>query len=357
MKISASKKTIILVVTLFILLIILALGFFFRDILSDGIKYGRWFKVDKYEELFDGCEYTRSGQEIVLKCTGLLESMSVYAGNDRGICYQYRLVPKGDGNIVKKEICEDSKKISLDNPYKELKKILPVSINIYFQKESFGHYKFQKISMVALSDEEIGTMFEAGKLGTPSTGAVLMDQLYGPYTDYLRYRGVCCDGEHYLLPAHGVYMMSLFRVRIEKTYTDDKYMYFVLNGHINGYQKEYTITVKSKAVVVANLDGSSKYITRDNQEGNLPTNIFDAQLVYAISGFDIPMEEYKKDCILRLQELDVEQRSLCENLSSFSEATLKEKITSDRFAELILSKNDLDVLFNDIILNYIFITE
>lgn len=355
MKISASKRIILLIIVMIIFLVLGVLAFFFRDILSDGIRYGRWFKVDRYEELFDRCKYTRSGEELILECTGLLESMSVYEGNDQGICYQYRLVPKGEGDISKEEFCEDSNRISLDNPYKELEKILPISIQIHFKRDNYTSYKFEKIAMVALSDDEIETMFESGKLGTPNTGAVLMNQLYGPYTDYLRYRGICCSANHPLLFVQGVYVIGLLGVKIEKAYVDGGYMYFVLNGHIDGQQKEYTVTVKSKGVVIVGLDGSNKYVTKESLGENVLNDIVEVRIAYASADFNKYQGDFVESCSSTYSEMSNEEKSLCDNLSISKEWELTERISVDRFIELISSKEDKELIFNNLFVNIIHI--
>ena len=61
MKISASKKTITILSICFVLLLVGGFSFFYRDVISNGIKYGRWFTLDRYEEMLEDCDHIKMG--------------------------------------------------------------------------------------------------------------------------------------------------------------------------------------------------------------------------------------------------------------------------------------------------------
>ena len=66
MKVSASKRVLFIIMFLFVLLLG-GVAYYFKDVISNGIKYGRWFTVDKYEELFDYCDWERKGNNLDIK--------------------------------------------------------------------------------------------------------------------------------------------------------------------------------------------------------------------------------------------------------------------------------------------------
>lgn len=94
MKTSASKRVLYLIVILLVLLLGEA-AFYFKDVISNGIKYGRWFTVDRYEELFDYCDWNKSENGLNVHCKGFLYSMEEKTGEgDFFVCYKAKITQK-----------------------------------------------------------------------------------------------------------------------------------------------------------------------------------------------------------------------------------------------------------------------
>jgi len=134
MKASAYKKSIIILIVFFLLLLLGAIGIYFKDVIRNGIKYGRWFSVDKYEELLDYCDYEVNDQGLKIKCKALLKEISVPKNNNE-ICYEYLVYHKVYSENTKKFLlCEDPQKIFYQNANKSIKSSLNLDLVLSFTK-------------------------------------------------------------------------------------------------------------------------------------------------------------------------------------------------------------------------------
>lgn len=353
MKFSGSKKCKGILIICMILLFFSLVGFSFREAIKNGIKYGRWFTVDKYQEFLKKCEYSQMENGISFQCQGLLESMSVFKENDNGICYQYKLFSQDQDIITSNEFCEDADKISLYNPYKELNKILPVSLVVSYKQDNFYNYKFQNISMKALSENEIDILFKSGKIKLTSNKDVLDKELYGPYSDILHYQGICCASSHSSLVGEGLFSINLLGVTVEKAFTENDYLYFILNGYTDGFSNKYTIKLRSKGVVMVLPDGTKLYLNKDNFNDYLPSKNFDATVSYTTTDFSWRFSEFQQNCLSKYSDSSIEEKSLCDNITKSKTLKIEKMLTEDKIKELISNKEEL--IINELFLNYIYL--
>lgn len=153
MKVAASKRVLFIIIFLFILLLG-GVAYYFKDVISNGIKYGRWFTVDKYEELFDYCDWERKGNSLNIKCKALLRSMSVPKDNKDGICYEYLVYHKKYPENVKEfKLCEDPKSIYYENKDKSITLKLKIDLAISFDGELLN-YSYKKIEMLNITESK-----------------------------------------------------------------------------------------------------------------------------------------------------------------------------------------------------------
>lgn len=151
MKSSASKRVFFIIMFLFVLLLG-GVAYYFKDVISNGIKYGRWFTVDKYEELFDYCDWERKGNNLDIKCKALLRSMSVPKDNKDGICYEYLVYHKKYPENVKEfKLCEDPKSIYYENKDKSITLKLKIDLAISFDGELLN-YSYKKVEMLNITE-------------------------------------------------------------------------------------------------------------------------------------------------------------------------------------------------------------
>jgi len=153
MKVSASKRVLFLIIFLFVLLLG-GVAYYFKDVISNGIKYGRWFTVDKYEELFDYCDWERKGNNLDIKCKALLRSMSVPKDNKDGICYEYLVYHKKYPENVKEfKLCEDPKSIYYENKDKSITSKLKIDLVISFDGELLN-YSYKEVEMSNITESK-----------------------------------------------------------------------------------------------------------------------------------------------------------------------------------------------------------
>lgn len=61
MKVVASNNTIRLLSIFFFILLFSGISLLYKDVISNGIKYGRWFTLDRYEEMLEDCDHIKMG--------------------------------------------------------------------------------------------------------------------------------------------------------------------------------------------------------------------------------------------------------------------------------------------------------
>lgn len=148
MKFSASKRVVFILIICFILLLLGGMSLYFKDVISNGIKYGRWFTVDRYEELFDYCDWEKEGEQLRIKCKALLESISAPKENRDGICYEYLVYHnKYPENVKVFKLCEEPKSIFYENKDKSIMSKLKLDLVISFEGK-FLNYSYEKVEML-----------------------------------------------------------------------------------------------------------------------------------------------------------------------------------------------------------------
>lgn len=157
MKFTATKKTIVILILSFLVLVLGIISFIYRDFISNGIRYGKWFSVDENKDLLEFCNSSYEGGKINIECKALLEEMYVSDSQENNICYKVKIVSSKDSLLHDYEICNNPKNIFFENPYKELSynTVLPIHLAlIYHQRDADRKYSLEKIQMGVLSDEE-----------------------------------------------------------------------------------------------------------------------------------------------------------------------------------------------------------
>ena len=258
MKFSASKRVVFILMICFVLLLLGGISLYFKDVISNGFKYGRWFTVDRYEELFDYCDYEKKGRDLSIKCNALVQSISVSEQNEKDICYKMLIISKTDNSLVDYSICGQPKTFQLINPYKtiESNKVLPVYLVLTGKLETVFQYSMNNIKMDTLSYEDLYT--------NPVFSTREFD-----YEKRIIYMGD--------FPSEGLYFginsihnesfgeLTLIGTNLKNVTSDSEYVYLNLEGSLNGGKDPYNVTVKSKGFLIRERDGKyGKFIDSTN---------------------------------------------------------------------------------------------
>lgn len=228
MKFTATKKTIIILTTCFILLISSCLPLFFRDVIFNGIKYGAWVRLNVYKELLEDCSFQKGGDNVVLKCEALLNFV-LKESIESDSCYKFSIVPQNkEARLYPLTICESDDKFNWVNPYKNYDKEIPINLEINYKKIGFLSYTLNKIGIFLMSNESYENMFNGRtELGT------MRRQIITKRQGYLRNKGYFYDTSLESLKGSSFDMFLLADFKIENVELIDNIILITVSGLIN----------------------------------------------------------------------------------------------------------------------------
>lgn len=270
MKISASKKTIVMLIILsaFFATSLLASIFLLKDAISNGIKYGRWFTLEKHEELLEHCILSNENKTQKIKCKALLQSTPAPEKSNGETCYYLQLISKEDGNFIRYKLCDKTEIIELKNPYKELLpgKLLATTLTISNKRRGLMHYSPEKIEILGVSEEELfnewyknENMYKIKeKLGSEF-------ELIGEYPMKATYDGIeLVNYQDYFGE------IRLYNATIKEKSIKDSYIYLNIEGYINGRESSYNLTLKTKGFFVGANDTEEGWFVDASNLENMP---------------------------------------------------------------------------------------
>jgi hypothetical protein len=258
MKFTATKKTIVILILSFLVLVLGIISFIYRDFISNGINTGRWFTLDKYEELLEDCEYVKSGKEIKVVCKGLLERIGSPDTERKTRCPYLRILTK-DNNLKNFDLCVTSDKLDFTNPYDIYDLYIPVQITLVYKNSKSLDYNFDSISMKMLLDSEINRLAQTNKAFTSLLGKAL-NNTTGSLKKYGYY--IFEDDVEENLPLKQIYFQDLL---LEEVAPKGDFVEFLFSGMIHGKKKRIRIVSQKSFYFVFNSDVSSDtFITLDN---------------------------------------------------------------------------------------------
>ncbi|HHX99442.1 TPA: hypothetical protein GX533_02060 [Candidatus Dojkabacteria bacterium] len=158
MKITASKKTIVILSISFLLSLIAGIILLYKDVIHNGIKYGKWFALDKHEgEFIDCMEYKEEENEINAICQGfLLETEEKDASKSRGkLCKEFYIVYKDYQGWQKFSPCLNKEDFIYKDILTKPNHYIPVNIHIHYTKVNPFKYKLDNITLEDMGDEDL----------------------------------------------------------------------------------------------------------------------------------------------------------------------------------------------------------
>lgn len=161
MKITASKKTIVILSISFLLLLLGVFVFVYKDVIRNGFKYGRWFVLDKHEgELLDYCEHEEGDKELNIKCRGFMVNTSENhnSKSKSELCGGFYIVDKKGQGWKKFVPCLDEQNFLVQHIYLKPLHYMPVDIEIKYIKRGFFKYRLDKISVEDMDSMELVTI-------------------------------------------------------------------------------------------------------------------------------------------------------------------------------------------------------
>lgn len=160
MKFRASKKTILILIMCFLLLVLAILGFIFKDKILGIINTGGIYNLDKYTELLKDCDVEKRKGEIVLHCKGVLEKKITKKEEE---CVEVDILIKDDTDLRSDTLCIKIGSLDWENPYGAVNLLLPVNIDLMYEKGERSKYFIKNILLTIIDDNELSELYKKNK--------------------------------------------------------------------------------------------------------------------------------------------------------------------------------------------------
>lgn len=336
MKFSGSRKSIVILVVCIILFIFSLLAFSFRDVITDGIKYGRWFTMDKYEELLDGCELKKDGNEIRITCNAILKTLN---SEEDILCYGFDLIT--EKGLVAKKVCEPAEKTTLINSFEDLKKPIPVKIFINYSKPNIklGFFNFDKVEFVSMTNKEYFSLFETYNflLSLPNV-TTENDLNYSQYTRHFIDKSTTS--------MYGIPNISYITFDAELINFNGNGEYIELLFKTTLIGDEVSIRVLNKSMLFS-LMNSPQYKPNYLDKSNLSNLEIGRQYVLM---YIFPLDSYSelfKKVSDKCDGQDLALKILCQNISEQMISKEQSIITTEYLEDLISSSSNKQIEINN----------
>ena len=278
MKFKASKKTILILIICFLLLVLAILGFIFRDKIL-GI-----YNLDKYSELLQDCDVERQRGELVLHCKGVLKETVLSDGDE---CLKVEVLINDDTDLRSDALCIKQGKLDLEDPY-GTKGLIPVSMYIGYKRGGLFNYLLDGIRLTILSDDELSELFEKNSKLEDIKSHLLteeaMKQVVNNYNfvENISLKGV--DLPHILF----------FNFVLQSVSLEENKLHLTFKGKVKG--GIYDVVLHSKRFFAANSrTGNMMLITTENYEELKVEQRYNVMIMSSSSVFP---EEIETECAL-----------------------------------------------------------
>ncbi|MGI6444072.1 MAG: hypothetical protein ACOX06_03700 [Candidatus Dojkabacteria bacterium] len=344
MKITASKKTIVILSISFILLLLVAgLSFFYRDIISNGFKYGRWFVLDKYEELLDDCDYVKTKDTVEVKCNALVRAVRK---TETGHCHNLLIIgPDTSKKLYETNICERDEKIDTENVKYNHPMLIPVKVKIVYNKKDVSpEYSFNNATMKNIDDLEILDLLEKD----PRLKA-LSDRIDRKYYDINIYNYFYFP-EEYILSFYGLQPINFVSADLEGVSIEDEYLVVRIRTLVRNQE----VVLQSKIKGFNYLDDGTNqiyYITPENLD-DFANRFVGRRIIPNFYYSQRQRTAEEKDRIFNTYnytgdnqgviELGQGYAPLCNNWDLYASLETEGVLTKDAYANFILSQEDLN---------------
>lgn len=337
MKITASKKTIVILSISFILLLLVAgLSFFYRDIISNGFKYGRWFVLDKYEELLDDCDYVKTKDTVEVKCKGLLYPPQELDKRLMTHCYNFITIPKKEEDkTFVFNICEGNNRVKWEgmDEWLEVDSFLPLKYSIIYSKSKLFTFEYSSLEIANVSDTEYYEEFYKNK-DIAQTGFVVSLE-NATSDDYYNYV-VMKENTFGIEEAGHIYT---FTNQLQNIETKGDILELTFKSTIEG--KDVIFTLPSRQIEFSEGEDLFTTITVENKDLLKVGGNYQLQFFFLTDKSDTLVENLKKEC--NREEVPILLTRLCGNIDIVLSNSFK-PTTKDKIIEEILSganKKDL----------------
>lgn len=341
MKVSASRKTIIILSICLLLVLLGVVSLLYKDVISNGIKYGRWFSIDKYEELLDHCDWEREGKELKIKCKALLRPVSELEKKLSTHCYNFITIAKEEDKRTSLfNICEGNKNVRWDNmsDWLEEGRFTPVKYALVYKKAKRSAFKYSGLEINNATEKEYYEEIYKSKDIAEKGYAVSLDK---PLPEYY-YNYLYIEKDTFSIDEVGhIYVLDAKLLNIE---INGKKMLLTFESVIEGEKATFTVPTTYTNLIDENNQFVS--IKAQNVEILKLNNKYQIKFFFLNSKTDSFLSETEEIC----NEGLTSKKAFCENINIVTEETFKPTSKSE-VIEKMLSK-EKEILLDNTLLYY-----
>ncbi len=336
MKITASKKTIVILSISFLLLLLGVFVFVYKDVIRNGFKYGRWFVLDKYEELLDDCDYVKTKDTVEVKCKGLLYPPQELDKRLMTHCYNFITIPKKEEDkTFVFNICEGNNRVKWEGmgEWLEVDSFLPLKYSIIYSKSKLFTFEYSSLEIANVSDTEYYKEFYKNKDIAQKRFVVSLDN---PTPDgYYNY----VDMKKNTFGIEEAGLIYTFKNQLQNIETKGDILELTFKSTIEG--KDVILTLPSRQIELSEGEGLFTTITVENKDLLKVGDNYQLQFFFLTDKPNTLVENIKKEC--NQEEVPILLTRLCGNIDIVLSNSFK-PTTKDKIIEEILSganKKDL----------------
>lgn len=309
------------------------MSLYFKDVISNGIKYGRWFTVDRYEELFDYCDWEMKGKNLNIKCRALVGEVYVEDRSDNSICYNLKIISRKDSTLIDFDFCDNPKSIHFINPYFSIKsgEVLPIDLIIATIPSSFRDYSLERVDFEAvpqktldkwLQDETLKNNFESAKI------RLLTNMSFNNFS---------LTGSN-LFPNTSLNLIRLYGVNLESISSNVYSFVLEFSGSFADGTKPFKLLLNTKGFAYSEIYPNSEKIRFfENEYINLlqTDRIYDVDLIYTTKNLLGDEIKIKEMCSLEDEQM-IQRKSFCSLIENDTNIDTYSSIqTSDDFVKFV----------------------
>lgn len=331
MKIIASRKTIVILTTCFVLILLAFAAFSYSDVVRNGLKYNAWFTLGKYNDLLEHCEFKNKGKNITIKCQALLKEVKE---GDNANCYLSTIIPKVQKlQLIDYTFCGNDTVINFDDNYIFEGKYIPANLEIIFKDPIPGIANLELLNISRMDDLDFYKIVE-------SYEKIRIDSFEGRITTKSGYPSIEAY-QNYVLQKNNAYpslsleFLNIFEAKLMDLTKSTNFLTFTFNLRIK--EEMVQLKVKSANFVLVNPSLQSQEIIdfADTDKLNVGENYSLVLLSPTIDSQQFNQEVktfcFKEDGVSYIEENEF----ICKNLNLIN--TPKETIEGINFIENVVT--------------------
>ncbi len=350
MKFTATKKTIVILTVSFLVLILGIISFIYRDFISKGIHTGRWFTLDKYEELLEDCEYSKSGDVVKVNCNALLFPAQELDKRLKTHCYNFIVIPKdNEKKTFVSNLCEGDDRVKWNkrDEWIEIQAFVPVKYSIVFNKTKPFTFEYSSVEIRTVGEKEYYSEFHKNKsfaeVGyyVPSLGNSTPEEYYNYVFMEKNTFGFEEIGHIYT-----------FETQLQKIDVKGKDLQLTFKSTIEN--EDVLFTIPTRNIRLSEGEGQFTTVTVENKDILKLNGNYQLQFFYLTSKPDSLIEKIQEEC--SQEDILLHLEPLCGNFDMILEDTLQ-PTTKDKVIEDLLSGKGEKYLHNTALFYMITIEE